>query len=172
MRYKDIRQFTFPLHRYLGLGIGLIFAVVGLTGSLLVFQHELDQAIVLSQYGAIIPQAHRLSPATVLERVNASYADQKNIAIAEIELALTPAVPDKVKIKSLDGDKVELFINPYTGDIIGKRNESTFFKWIHKLHDHLLIGKVGNLDLGKIIVGTAALLFLVINLTGIILWDG
>lgn len=75
MRYKDIRQFTFPLHRYLGLGIGLICAIVGLTESILVFQHELDQAIVLSQYGAIIPQVHRLSPETVLERVNASYVD-------------------------------------------------------------------------------------------------
>lgn len=172
MRYKEIRQFNFPLHRYLGLAVGIIFAIVGLTGSVLVFQHELDQAIISSQYAPIIPQAHRLSPEEVLKQVNASYANQEKIAIVAIELASSAKVPDHVKIRLLDGDKIDLFVNPYTGDIIGKRNESTLFKWIHKLHDHLLIGKVGNLELGKIIVGAAAFLFLVINLTGVVLWDG
>lgn len=172
MRYKDIRQFTFPLHRYLGLGVGLIFAIVGLTGSILVFQHELAQAIVSSQYAPIISQARRLTPEAVLEKVNSSYANQENIAIAAIELASPPTAPDQVKIRRLDGNKIDLFVNPYTGKIIGNRNESTFFTWVHKLHDHLLIGKVGNPNLGKIIVGTAAFLFLMINLTGIILWEG
>ncbi|NJP08375.1 MAG: PepSY domain-containing protein [Leptolyngbyaceae cyanobacterium RU_5_1] len=172
MRYKDIRQFNFPLHRYLGLVVGVIFAIVGLTGSALVFQHELDQAAIALQYGAIVPKEHRLSPEAVLDQVNDRYAHQEPIAIAAIEIARSSTVPDKVKIKSVNGEPVEVLVNPYTGDVIGERHESTLFKGIHQLHDHLLIGKIGNVELGKMIVGSAAFLFLVINFTGVVLWDG
>jgi uncharacterized iron-regulated membrane protein len=172
MRYKQIRQFIVPLHRYLGLGIGIIFAIVGLTGSVLVFQHELEQAAITLRYNAIVPQPHRLSPEAVLKHVETHYGNQENIAIAAIDLAPTPTTPDKVKIKPLNQPSLELLVNPYTGEILGEANENRFFKWMHKLHDRLLIGRIGSFDPGKIIIGVSAFLALVINLTGVILWDG
>ncbi len=172
MRYQQIRQFIFPLHRYLGLGVGIIFAIVGLTGSLLVFQHELEYAAITFRYNAIVPQPHRLSPEAVLKHVETHYGNQENIAIAAIDLAPTPTTPDKVKIKPPNQPSLELLVNPYTGEIIGEANANSFFRWIHRLHDRLLIGRIGSFDLGKIIVGVSAFLFFVINLTGVILWDG
>ncbi|MGF1589693.1 MAG: PepSY domain-containing protein [Pleurocapsa sp.] len=37
---RKIRNLAFCLHRYIGLAVGLILVIVGLTGSLLVFQKE------------------------------------------------------------------------------------------------------------------------------------
>jgi uncharacterized iron-regulated membrane protein len=172
MRYKEIRQFNFPLHRYLGLAVGIILAIVGLTGSALVFQSELDHAAVRLQYGRIVPEAHRLSPEVVLNKVKTIDANKESITIASIDLATASDLPDKVKIKLNNNESVEIFVNPYTGNILGDRPDSNLFKWIRQLHDHLLLGRIGNLEIGKIIVGIVAFLFLVINLTGVILWDG
>ncbi len=174
MRYKEIRQFNFPLHRYLGLAIGIILAIVGLTGSALVFQSELDHAAVTLQYGRIVPEAYRLSPEVVLNKVKTKTIDanKEAIVIASIDLATASDLPDKVKIRLSNNESIEIFVNPYTGNILGDRPDHNLFKWIYQLHDHLLIGKIGNLEIGKIIVGIIAFLFLVINLTGVILWDG
>ncbi len=46
MNSKKIRDLTFTLHRYLGLAVGLVLIIVGLTGSLLVFEKEIDQFFV------------------------------------------------------------------------------------------------------------------------------
>lgn len=92
--------------------------------------------------------------------------------IRQFILAPTPTTPDKVKIKPLNQPSLELLVNPYTGEIIEEANENRFFKWMHKLHDRLFIGRIGSFDPGRIIVGVSAFLVLVINLTGVILWDG
>jgi uncharacterized iron-regulated membrane protein len=42
MNAKSFRNRIFTLHRYLGLVVGLIAIVVGLTGSLLVFHTEIS----------------------------------------------------------------------------------------------------------------------------------
>ncbi|MEH2411389.1 hypothetical protein [Nostoc sp.] len=41
MPAKKLRHLTFILHRILGFAIGLIAILVGLTGSLIVFQREI-----------------------------------------------------------------------------------------------------------------------------------
>jgi uncharacterized iron-regulated membrane protein len=173
MHYKAIRGFNLPIHRYLGLWIGMVLAMVGLTGSILVFQPELEQASITWQHGVIVPQDHRLALAEVLSRLKAHYISEAPISILSIDFSRVPNLPDLVKIKNPVHESIEVLVNPYTGEILGDRRENNLsFKWIHKLHDHLLIGKIYNIDLGKIIVGVTAFLFLTINLTGTVLWDG
>lgn len=55
MKSKQLRDVTFVLHRYLGLAIGLMLIFVGLTGSLLVFQDELNDLLIAQQFGQVIP---------------------------------------------------------------------------------------------------------------------
>jgi uncharacterized iron-regulated membrane protein len=37
MKSKKLRDMAFILHRYIGLGVGLIAAIIGLTGSFFIF---------------------------------------------------------------------------------------------------------------------------------------
>ncbi|WP_400190534.1 PepSY-associated TM helix domain-containing protein [Hymenobacter sp. B81] len=58
------------------------------------------------------------------------------------------------------------FVNPYTGAVVGPYNyRDTFFYTMMALHRGMVGGPVG-----KWIVGTSTLLFLVIILTGLVLW--
>jgi uncharacterized iron-regulated membrane protein len=167
MRFKNLRQFTFPLHRYISLYIGVILVIVGLTGSALVFRHELDRSLTSFQFGQVVPQEQRLSPDLIISKIQAEFPAQ-DIKITSIDMLPDPSIPYTAKVKSPEEKQTEVFVNPYTGEILGKRQEKNrIFKWILQLHDKLLIGKPG-----KIIVGTAAFLFLVINITGLLLWTG
>ncbi|MHC5830904.1 MAG: PepSY domain-containing protein [Nostoc sp.] len=53
MQAKSLRNRIFTLHRYIGLAVGLILIIVGLTGSVLVFRTEIDSFLIKQQIGAI-----------------------------------------------------------------------------------------------------------------------
>jgi uncharacterized iron-regulated membrane protein len=61
MNTRRLRNLTFQFHRYIGLAVGLLLIIVGITGSILVFQREIDRAIVAQQFGVIEPQGERMS---------------------------------------------------------------------------------------------------------------
>ena len=72
MKSRKIRQLTLTLHQYIGLVVGVLLIIVGLTGSLLVFQHEIDQFLVQRQFGQVISQQQRVSIESVLNTVKAA----------------------------------------------------------------------------------------------------
>ena len=56
MKSLKIRNIAFSIHRYIGLLVGLILVIVGLTGSMLVFEHEMDNWNIQQRFGHVIPQ--------------------------------------------------------------------------------------------------------------------
>jgi uncharacterized iron-regulated membrane protein len=54
MKSRKIRKLAFTLHRYIGLAVGLILVIVSLTGSLLVFEHELDDWAIQQRFGHVL----------------------------------------------------------------------------------------------------------------------
>ncbi|RYY12689.1 MAG: PepSY domain-containing protein, partial [Cytophagaceae bacterium] len=59
-----------------------------------------------------------------------------------------------------------LFLNPYTGAVLGEFNEQTsFLHFIEQIHRGLVAGRVG-----KLIMGINSIIFLFILGTGIVLW--
>lgn len=167
MKSKKLRDLTFTLHRYIGLAVGLILVIVGLTGSLLVFEKEIDHFLLNLQIEHIVPQGERVSIESVVDTVKAAYADAKDLKIASINM-LPPESPYKVWLKSPADKWTEVFVNPYTGKILGTRqSENTLIGFTFKLHYQLLAGEVGT-----IVVGIAALLLFILCITGLVLWPG
>jgi uncharacterized iron-regulated membrane protein len=76
MNSKKTRNLAFSLHRYIGLAVGIILVIVGLTGSLLVFQKELDSVLVKQQFEQVIPQSQTVSLDVVANNVTQAYANQ------------------------------------------------------------------------------------------------
>ena len=66
MNQKKLRSIVFYLHRYIGFFVGLLLIVIGVTGSLLVFEQDFDHFMISQQYGHITPQQVQLSPLTML----------------------------------------------------------------------------------------------------------
>ena len=167
MNSRKLRNFAFSLHRYIGLAVGLILVIVGLTGSLLVFSDELDAALVKQQFGRVIPQEKTLPLEAIANSVKVNYANKTEYQIHQFDLNFDPNIY-RVRLKNSDDRQLEVFVNPYTAEIIGDRpRDNAFFTKVVKLHYALLAGTFGG-----IIVGISALLLFILTVTGLILWSG
>jgi uncharacterized iron-regulated membrane protein len=167
MKTKTLRGIAFSLHRYIGLAVGLILIIVGVTGSLLVFQHEIDQSLVQRQFGQINSQPQRVAIESVVNSVKAAYRDRPKLKLASIDtLPHNPTY--RVRLRTEDDKTTDVYVNPYTGKILGDRNwDNTLIGIIFQLHYALLAG-----DIGIKIVGFVAFLLLILTITGIFLWSG
>lgn len=168
MKSKTFRNWAFTLHRYLGLAMGFVLIIVGLTGSLLVFQKEINHFLVAQEFGHISPEEVPLSLESVVNTVKAAYDSSRNDL--KLNKVYMPSEPDEAIVFAFvaPNDKgTDVFVNPYTGAIMGERAGTTLIVVLYELHYALMAG-----DIGMTIVGIIAFLFLVVSITGIILWPG
>lgn len=168
MNRKKLRDIVFYLHQYIGFSVGLLLILIGLTGSLLVFEQDFDHFMITQQYGHITPQQVQLSPEPVVNTIEAKYAARGDLHLFRIYLPDTSSSPYVGQLSSTDEQRTEVFVNPYTGKIIGERiSDKTPIGVILKLHYSLMAGETGT-----VIVGIAAFLMCILTITGLILWPG
>ena len=167
MKSVKIRNVIVNTHRYLGLAIGLILVIVGLTGSLLVFEHEIDEWQLQQRFGNVTAQVQQISPAVLINNVKTAYADRPNWQVGQLQMLPKQQIYT-VRLNRPDGTQWEVFVNPYTGKVMGDRQrETALFSRILSLHYELLSGEIG-----MKIVGIAALFLCVLTITGTLLWSG
>lgn len=171
MNSKKLRDLVFTLHRYIGLAVGLITIIVGLTGTLLVFQSEISTFDQQRRIGTITPQGEPLPVEVVLNTVKKTYADQPDASVQRIYLPSKPNELMNVILKTKQKEWTENYVNPYTGKILGNNLKPTFiqkfYEIVYPLHYELLGGNIGNK-----FVGIIGLLMSFMGITGIILWPG
>lgn len=169
MKEKKIFRFEWAKHQqrwfgkwhlYLGLIAGAIVAFVGITGSILVFQDEIDEALNPALF-KVMAQQHKISFGEILPVIKQKYPTLK------ISYLLNEAdEPNKAYRAYNFITEEETFINPYTAEICGKRiYESSFIHIVTELHRTLLIPVVG-----RYIVGLATLCLLILTISGLRLW--
>ena len=162
-----LRHTAVVVHRWVGLGIALFLILVGLTGSLIAFNDELE-AWFSPQLFRVTPPvtgAVRIDPFELRERVLQRYpgrainwvdlppqADFDHTVSYGLELA-----PDSgsVLANSLDSQDNQVFVNPYNGAIVGQRltgdisqGWKNFMPFVYSLHYSLALGTVGSYVLG------------------------
>ncbi|MEH2064876.1 MAG: PepSY-associated TM helix domain-containing protein [Nostoc sp.] len=179
MSNKKLRNFVLTLHRYIGLAVGLIAILVGLTGSLIVFQREINEFQLHQQFGTILPKGdaygnpkwERLSLEVILDIVKAAYVKQSEMALQRVYLPTKPDDLFNVVISIPSNDWVEVYVNPYTGSILGDSLHPNavqhFIQIVYELHTSLKLG-----NLGLQILGIVGLVMSIVVITGIILWPG
>ncbi|MFD1142735.1 PepSY-associated TM helix domain-containing protein [Larkinella insperata] len=154
------------IHLWLGLGSGLVVFIVALTGSLLVFEEELEP-ILYARFHVVTPPAHarRLPLDQLVAAARAQFPGKK---VGRIELE---PHPDRTVIIGLQQSKkakdlLSVAVNPYTGQVVDSRQEeAAFFAVVLRLHRYLCMG-----DTGKVITGISCSMFLFIMVTGLVLW--
>lgn len=153
------------IHRLLGLYLGLIFVFMGLTGSLLVFYRDLDKALQPDLLRA--PQQQGQAYVTI-DRIIASARDSLP-SDATLTLLTPPTHPHAgYQLKALldDGVPVEIYLDPYTSEVIGgRKSETHLIRLFYRLHNSWLLGETGH-DL----VGWLGLVLLLHIVLGIVLW--
>ncbi len=148
-------------HSYLGIFAGSILVIVGLTGSILVFQDEIDQALNPELF-EVAEQEKRISIDEIIPIVQKKYPEKPfhYVSIAEENNLLTT-----YRFLNTKTDE-EFFINPFNVEICGKRLfHSSFIRIVMNIHRTLLIPTVG-----RYVVGLAALSLLILTISGLRLW--
>ncbi|MDR6159309.1 putative iron-regulated membrane protein [Chryseobacterium sp. SLBN-27] len=172
-----IKKWSAKLHLWFGLSIGIIVFIVSLSGTLYVFKDEIQNQL---RKNVIFLNAETVSqkplPINVLkEKVTLTLKEQYPVTSMEIPLDKNRSYEflfyekdknawnyfDEVKINKL------VYVNPYNGEILGVYNEKyDVFPILKSIHWSLLL----KTDWGKYVVGIPVVLFIIMLITGIILW--
>jgi uncharacterized iron-regulated membrane protein len=162
------RRFTKPphslllLHRWAGLTLGLVLAVIGTTGSILSFQREIDATLNPALFHASGPADPAIGFAAI-QRL----AEARGQAIGSIR------PPDAVwpvwVVSPPRGARGALtaHYDPATGTLLGERDpRRSFIGVTRELHDTLLLRDHG----GRAAVGWLGVATLLFCVTGVWLW--
>ncbi|MPS63701.1 MAG: peptidase [Chryseobacterium sp.] len=172
-----IKKWSAKLHLWLGLSVGLVVFIVSLTGSMYVFKDEI-QNILRKDAIWVKPGTITQSPvpiAVLKEKVSLEINEKYPISSVEIPLDKNKSYEflyyekdkkgwnyfQEVKINKL------VYVNQYTGQILGVYDEKyDLFPILKAIHWSLLL----KTDWGKYAVGIPVVLFIIMLLTGIVLW--
>lgn len=168
LRSPHLRSLVFQLHRYLGLVCGLILVIIGTTGSLLIFEPELEHQLIERRIGAIVPQGNPINIDTVVATVQAELSRATHLTLGNILVPQDATSPYQARLWDVNDHLVQLFIHPYTGQVMGLIPEDE--SWLHialRLHYQLLAGNTG-----MVVAGITGLLMFLLSVTGIVLWPG
>ncbi|MGK7370933.1 MAG: PepSY-associated TM helix domain-containing protein, partial [Candidatus Halalkalibacterium sp. M3_1C_030] len=140
---------------------------LSITGSILVFEHEIDRFLNRDLLTVSDPANQDLQQTAIA--IDESIANiQKSYSEKEILFLNLPSGGGQTIEAWLGSDPNYTFVytNPHTGEIIGSRTaRGSFTTIVHELHAHLLTG-----DTGSIIVGISGIVLVLLCFTGIILW--
>ena len=154
-----MRRVLFTIHLWVAMIAGVFVAILGITGSIMAFEPELDH-LFHPRISYVTPCGQPMSLEQLGERVLQAFPNEK---ITGFTLSTSPNMSSLVSLR-----RSGVFVNPYTGEILGSASSGGFLSMVHQLHLRLLIRNQS--DSGKKIVSAAGLAMLFLVLSGIYLW--
>lgn len=144
-----MKRLAVKLHLWLGLTVGLLWALQGLTGAGLVFHRELDRWAHPERVGSAGPMApvDRLVAAATA----AGGAAPKRLSVVDTRSDIVMADYDGV-----DGTPRQLFLDAATARVLGERlylpgapGDGATSRFLYNLHERLTAGETGEVIIGS-----------------------
>lgn len=155
------RKIIGKLHLWLGLASGLIVVFLGVTGCILAFELEIRAAIEPFQYTG--SSSKNVLPPSVLTRAAEPYFKGRkanSVEYRESGKAARVSYYDEVNYQIV-------FLDPHSGEVLKWKDMSTdFFRVVLMGHYYLWLPP----KIGQPIVASATGVFLVMMISGLILW--
>ena len=164
----QVRAGFLQVHRWLGLTLGLVLAVMGLTGATMAFEDPIMAALSPGAASVPVRSAPTLSPDVLLERFARAVPDA---SVTTLTLRSKPGASPQVSFTDAaepGGHARKLYLNPYTGDVLGAATGEEFFATVRRLHRYLLLPGDGK-GWGRQITGAAAISLIFFALSGLYL---
>lgn len=155
------RELNIHIHRYIGLATAIFLIITAITGMVLPFYDPLDEWFN-QRLAYVEPSNSAVLPIAVLhDKVVASFPDKKFSSMpvqikpnrsVKFVVDRQPQKPNQPQVKPTFN---QVFVNPYTGQIIGTRNQNmwawqnTMYKvfWFHR---NLLLDNFGKTVMGMV----------------------
>jgi len=150
------------IHLWLGLSLGAVGVLVGLSGSFLVYDHEIDAGLNPQRY------------AVTGSRASLTYAHYA----ASARAALASARVVNIRMPEQEGDPVvatargqgamfhRVYLDPPTGKVLEAVPDGGLIGWMHRFHENLTLREYW----GREIVGAVGIAMLISSLSGLYLW--
>lgn len=162
----------FSVHKWLGLALGLWFALVGLTGAVLVFEDAVD-AWLNPELLTTASRGERLPPERIVEIAR----DSPGLAgVERVRLPVADGEVYRLQLRTAPSrggrqERVEATFDPVSGELLGMRGTDTFaldrphlLRTVYEFHRNVLLGNTGSN-----IVGIAGFALLASAVTGLVL---
>jgi uncharacterized iron-regulated membrane protein len=151
------------VHLWLGLSSGIIVFIVAITGCLYAFQEEIQN--LTEDYRFVTEQQSPFLPPSKLVVIAQEQLPGKNLHALKYNTK-TDAV-EAIFFHYEPSYYYTSYLNPYTGKVIKTvNNEEGFFHFILDGHFYLWLPYA----IGQVVVASATLLFLLLIITGFVLW--
>lgn len=165
------RSGWFTVHRWLGILLGVWFALVGLSGAILVFEDPID-AWLNARLLQTVAQGPHLSAQAIVEHAGSIYplglVEKIRFPVAHGEVYRLTV---RAKPRRVGAERIEAMFDPVSGAHLGARPLDTFgisrpdvLRTLYEFHRNILLGNAGSN-----IVGIAGLLLLTSAITGLVL---
>jgi uncharacterized iron-regulated membrane protein len=159
----QLRKIIGQVHLWLGLSSGVLVCFLGITGCLLAFQKEIDSIRINEQY--VLPQQRPMLAPAALKMSAAAVLPGKQLH------SITYGGRDRSAVVSSYHRNPNyyylVYLNPYSGNVLRVRDmQSDFFRVVLDGHFYLWLPPA----IGKPIVASATLIFLLLLISGIVLW--
>lgn len=158
------RRVVFQVHLWTGIGLGLYIIVIAVSGAVIVFQDEMENALhphLTHVPDGTGPQADFM---TVVRSAQHAYPDYR---LRSVFLPTENVQTFALELRKDDVD-VDLiaYAHPVTAQMLGHRDrDGSVLGWINDLHHNLLAGETG-----RIVNGVGGLFLLLMCATGMVIW--
>lgn len=154
------RRAVVQLHLWIGLLLGLYIVVLSVSGSVSVLRPDVHRWFVPR---TVPVEGTKLTGDALQEAVRRTYPQYEVTNVFERR---RPEAPVMVTLQR-DGETVERLFDPYSARDLGLTYPpiTEAMEWVVDLHDNLLTGTTG-----RAVNGVGALLFLMLTMTGAIVW--
>lgn len=162
----SFRKFINDVHLWLGIASALVLFIVCLTGTIYTFKSEIEKALEPEKYSL---NANDVKDYDV-DRLAQFVSTTSGSKVQRFTVSQDPLEPVIFVVAAKEKGKrgETLLVDPYNQVILGntKGPASEFFMTVFKLHRWLLLDS----SIGRPIVGWATIIFVILSISGLILW--
>ena len=157
-----MRKIIRKVHTYLAIPLGLFIFIMCITGAILVFQNEIKQIQNPDFYSLSKSSIEGKTVLSLQELIPIINTQLEDNSVKEVTIYNEPEKTYRISLS--EGFREVAFINPYSGEVIGKEvpNNSIFMK-VMSLHRWLMDS---TRTWGKAITGWSTVAFIFILITG------
>lgn len=163
MKKKNLKKIIRQIHLWLGLASGIIVFIIAVTGCLYAFQEEILN--LTEDYRFVEKQNKPYILPSQIEKIAKQELPNKHLHAIQYRESNVAAEAIFYNDDPLYYDIC--YINPYTGEVLKTVDEfSGFFRFILDGHFYLWLPH----EIGQTIIASATLIFILIIISGFILW--
>lgn len=163
-----MRKIFRNIHLWLSVPFGILITLICFSGAALVFEKEVMELCHRELYFVKKVEAAPLPMEQLMTKVAATLPD--SISVTGVNISSDPERTYQITLSK--PRRASMYVDQYTGEIMGKYERAPFFNFMFRMHRWLLdsMKQDGGIFWGKMIVGTSTLMFVFVLISGIVVW--